>query len=198
MTRYYLLDRVPASLVRNSVLNTAPVPLYGAGGVVTWSEMGCWVWQGTPSGDYGMTTHQGGQIRVHRLAYTLAVGPVPEGLEIDHMCRNTKCWNPEHLEPVTTAENNRRAAYHRGTVDPRPLVIKPMPSDAWTVAARMIKFRPSDLVFELSKQPGRKNITRQTVTRWLKQDPRLTKVEYGWYQVEPSELGTFQSSDTPS
>jgi hypothetical protein len=41
------------------------------------------------------------------------VGPVPEGLELDHLCENPPCCNPAHLEPVTHAENNRRAAQAR-------------------------------------------------------------------------------------
>lgn len=44
----------------------------------------------------------------HRLAYTLLVGPIPEGLVIDHLCRQTLCCNPLHMEPVTQAENVRR------------------------------------------------------------------------------------------
>jgi hypothetical protein len=45
----------------------------------------------------------------HRLIYEAMVGPIPDGLHLDHKCNNRKCCNPEHLEPVTAAENNRRA-----------------------------------------------------------------------------------------
>lgn len=45
----------------------------------------------------------------HRVAYELVVGPIPEGLEIDHLCRTRSCVRPDHLDPVTHAENCRRA-----------------------------------------------------------------------------------------
>ena len=47
-------------------------------------------------------------VLAHRVYYERHVGPVPEGLELDHLCRNPGCVNPEHLEPVTHAENIRR------------------------------------------------------------------------------------------
>jgi hypothetical protein len=49
-----------------------------------------------------------GKVFSHRLAYEGLVGPIPEGLTLDHLCRNPGCFNPAHLEPVTAAENIRR------------------------------------------------------------------------------------------
>ena len=80
------------------------------------NETGCWVWTGKlqPNG-YAMTflgSRAQGQRRsrvyVHRLAYELWRGPIPSGLDLDHLCRVRSCFNPAHLEPVTRAVNTRR------------------------------------------------------------------------------------------
>lgn len=69
----------------------------------------CWNWQGTVhSSGYGNIQHRGEKWRAHRLIYTLLHGPIPEGLDLDHLCRNRRCVNPNHLEPVTRGENVRR------------------------------------------------------------------------------------------
>jgi hypothetical protein len=65
----------------------------------------CWVWTGrVKSGGYGEVS----RYYAHRVAYELYVGPIPAGLHIDHLCMNKWCVNPNHLEPVTLAENTRR------------------------------------------------------------------------------------------
>jgi len=70
---------------------------------------GCWIWRGAKDGHgYGEVGFLGGTISTHRLAYTVLVGPIPQRLELDHLCRNTACCNPAHLEPVTHLENMRR------------------------------------------------------------------------------------------
>lgn len=71
---------------------------------------GCWLWTGQRAGrsrtsNYGRYGNKG---MAHRLAYELAVGPIPPGLELDHLCRTQRCVNPAHLEPVTPEENRRR------------------------------------------------------------------------------------------
>lgn len=75
-------------------------------------ELGpCWVWQGAP-GDrgYGYFWHEGKKRLAHRFAYGLLVAPIPDGLVIDHLCRNTMCVNATggHLEPVTDRVNIER------------------------------------------------------------------------------------------
>lgn len=70
---------------------------------------GCWVWTaGISSGGYGSFWLDGKNRRAHRVAYELTVGPVPQGLQLDHLCRNRRCVRPDHLEPVTCGENIRR------------------------------------------------------------------------------------------
>lgn len=76
----------------------------------------CWLWQGAKSGGYGKVREAqgaGGSLkRVHRVVYEHLVGPIPEGLELDHVrqrgCVHRHCCNPEHLEPVTSHENSLR------------------------------------------------------------------------------------------
>lgn len=70
----------------------------------------CWRWTGLfDRHGYGRHWHTDqGDRRAHRLAYELVKGPIPDGLTIDHLCRNTWCVNPDHLEPVTIGENVRR------------------------------------------------------------------------------------------
>ena len=69
----------------------------------------CWEWTGTTTvHGYGQSKVAGKNQSAHRTSYELLVGPIPEGLQIDHLCRNRSCVNPSHMEPVTQQENMRR------------------------------------------------------------------------------------------
>lgn len=69
----------------------------------------CWIWQASQNDQgYGMFWLNGRHVRAHRVAYMLANGGLDESLVIDHLCSNTLCVNPKHLEQVTQAENVRR------------------------------------------------------------------------------------------
>lgn len=69
---------------------------------------GCWVWQGSKCNGYGVVgrgRRTDSTMQTHRAMYEIMVGPVPVGLQLDHLCRNRACCNPAHLEPVTQREN---------------------------------------------------------------------------------------------
>lgn len=70
---------------------------------------GCWEWEGSRSAGYGSVRWLGRCHRTHKLLWEALNGPVPAGLELDHLCRNRACLRPSHLEPVTHQENMRRA-----------------------------------------------------------------------------------------
>lgn len=73
------------------------------------SATACWNWNGAlDSHGYGQITYHRDVIKAHRASYEYAKGLIPAGLVIDHLCRNTKCINPDHLEPVTLSVNNER------------------------------------------------------------------------------------------
>lgn len=73
--------------------------------------LGCWLWAGEKNSDgYGQIRIAGKTLKAHRVAWELMRGPIPSGLQLDHLCRVRSCVNPEHLEPVTQLVNVRRGA----------------------------------------------------------------------------------------
>lgn len=94
-----------------SLDNYQPDPIYG-----------CHIWLGNVSGGYGWRwVGKGRRAWVHREAWIEANGPIPEGMELDHMCRRRLCVRPEHLELVTQRENKRRMQHkHRVTREACP------------------------------------------------------------------------------
>ena len=78
---------------------------------ISLSEAGCWLVSGSvshhPMGYQSVSIDNRSRL-AHRLSYEVIIGPIPEGLTLDHLCRVTNCVNPQHLEPVTAGENTLR------------------------------------------------------------------------------------------
>jgi len=78
-----------------------------------WNGTPCWIWQGGDSGDgrgggYGRISIDGFSAAVHRVVYTMIHGYLPAKRQVDHLCENRLCCNPEHLEDMTHKQNQRK------------------------------------------------------------------------------------------
>lgn len=88
-----LRSPVAASMTAEKILSTVEFDTNG----------GCWLW---PRSDNGYGYSRIGRQRAHRVAFEVFVGPIPEGLVIDHMCMVRACVNPAHLRAVTVEVNS--------------------------------------------------------------------------------------------
>ena len=85
------------------VNKNGPIPVYAP-------HLGrCWIWTAAMRSGYGLIAISRTEKRsAHRVAYELSVGPIPDGMTIDHLCRVTQCVRARHLELVSPGENTRR------------------------------------------------------------------------------------------
>lgn len=89
-----------------------PTPMQRFMAKVIKDDSGCWLFTAgrKPNGYANFKAKSYTTVHAHRWSYEQHVGPIPEGLELDHLCRVRNCVNPEHLEPVTSSENFRRSS----------------------------------------------------------------------------------------
>lgn len=108
----------PVSLVRCAMirgmesfpwLESGKLPPNVANKISRLTESGCWEWGAAKTGGYGVVQWNGRIRRAHRVVYELLRGPISDGLETDHLCRNRACVNPDHIEPVPQKVNNARS-----------------------------------------------------------------------------------------
>lgn len=125
------------------------------------AETGCWVFQGAVnSKGYTCISKDGKNYLAHRISYELHREPIPADMTIDHLCRNKRCVNPEHLEVVTRGENIRRS--------PASGIHKThcMHGHEFTEKNTLIKRNGSRNCRECLNAPHRKNSGRTSSAYW--------------------------------
>jgi hypothetical protein len=113
-----ILERLSAVRVRN-LTKLTPNEVKAWTQYTLWSRIdmsgglkSCWLWKGGHNvHGYGVLSVKRRSVYAHRLAYEIACGPVPKGLELDHLCRVRNCVNPGHMEAVTHKENVKRSLF---------------------------------------------------------------------------------------
>jgi len=97
-----------------SLVSVVAISLAGVKARRFWSKVDCadcWEWTACTDGDgYGRFNIGGRPWRAHRVSWALLVQDLPKGLYVDHLCRNRRCVNPDHLEPVPPVVNTKRGA----------------------------------------------------------------------------------------
>ena len=100
----------------------------------TENENDCWIWQKSLNRGYGRTWNGKRRVYAHRHYYEMFVGPIPDGHDLDHLCSEPACVNPEHLEPVSHVENVRRGKRPKLTIE----IARDIRAVAWMLPARVV------------------------------------------------------------
>jgi hypothetical protein len=97
--------------VREWGVRSAPLAVRLLRNITAETSTGCWLWGPRRSANgYGrLRLPSGASATAHRFSYEFFVGPIPAGLQLDHLCQTRECVRPDHLEPVTNQENVQRA-----------------------------------------------------------------------------------------
>jgi len=154
---------------------------------------GCWLWLGSErSNNYGCFCKNGGNYPAHRASYEIYVGPIQDGLVIDHLCRNTWCVNPDHLEPVTRLENLMRG--FRPLKQPRGFYCGPRHNLNKTHCARGHELSGSNL---LVRKCGRRQCRECHRQKWHRLRAKQTQA-VATQASEPAAPSPDPYKDRPS
>jgi hypothetical protein len=135
---------------------------------------GCWLWSGSLNDDgYGILR----RLSAHRYAYELLVGPIPDGMEIDHVCSVRKCVNPAHMEAVTHTENIRRS-WVRGNCENRRNTLAEMHKSK-THCPHGHALSGENLVFDTQSGARRCRICNNNKAARYKQRKKETRIANG-------------------
>lgn len=176
----------------------------------------CWNWTGQKSEKgYGLFSVQRKRKRAHQIAYLLSVGPIPDGLQLDHLCRNKSCVNPEHLEPVTSRENTMRGIKYRVYTQGKPRKRKEFCKYGHPMSGDNLYIRPNGqnscktCLREAAKRNFSKESHRKSRAKYLKRkriQKLLAKLEalgyhctcLGSVMVNPSNNSIAQDPSYPT
>ncbi|UYL87860.1 HNH endonuclease [Gordonia phage Malisha] len=105
--KHYRRFLVHGTATRGSVRDLSPAERFALKHRV--DDRGCWIWQAATQQGYGVFWLNGKQHKAHRVSYEMHRGPIPNDLQLDHLCRVRACVNPDHLDPVTPRVNTLRS-----------------------------------------------------------------------------------------
>lgn len=106
-------------------------------GLINIQDNGCWTVASKSTSRYTAIRYNGLKISTHRLSYELYKGKIPDNYHIDHLCRNTYCCNPDHLEAVTPKENTLRGNAPQRAKERYDEVLRPYHEKAILKAAQI-------------------------------------------------------------
>jgi len=139
----------------------------------------CFLWTGTVNNyGYASVTFNKKSSFAHRVIYELFVGQIDESLELDHLCRNPRCVNPDHLEPVTHQENIRRGYWGMRTHCQYGHLLDGLSIDGYRYCLTCRReAQPTYMARYRDKDPERfKKLHRERLKRWRERE-RVKKLE---------------------
>lgn len=149
------------------------------------NELGCWEWTAAKnSRGYGCFAINAKSQLAHRVSYIALVGPIAEGLQIDHLCRNKTCVRPTHLEPVSATVNVRRAIHAANPDVPVESIGRRRLERHWREF--WLRFLDAGIVFPIPED----------VEEWFWQAYEIERREYRWRKcLEDMEREAYRQMD---